>query len=194
MLPRVLWFFLNLPEYWYPDEFLPLIRCFKILSWEDLACWPFEQILRPLPQIRDGELLNCSPRCFVSYHNLPEFWYPVAFVPLICFSQVLSEKMLLERSTDFACWPEQNFRPLTLVKGWRMVELQPKVLCFISQLTWILISCCNIPSNLLYHNLPEFWYPDAFVPLIFFFKFLSEKCCSNCQQIWLVDKIFDLLP
>ena len=44
-----------------------LIVCFKILSWEDLACWPFQQLLRPLPQIKDGEWLNF----FVSYHYLP---------------------------------------------------------------------------------------------------------------------------
>ena len=41
------------------------------------------KIVNLLSQLKDGEWLNCSPRCFVSYHNLPEFWYPDAFLPLI---------------------------------------------------------------------------------------------------------------
>ena len=47
-----------------------------------------------LPQLRDGEWLNCSPRCFDSNHNLPEFRYPVAIFSLSHCSCVLSGKMI----------------------------------------------------------------------------------------------------
>ena len=152
-------------------------------------------------------------------------------------SEVLSEEMLLKQSTDLACWLlEQNFRPLTSVKGWRMVELQPRVLCFISQLTWILISRCISPSNLLfsgfiwrnvaqtvnrfgfwlwpfkqifwlipllkdggwlnccpgcfvsYHNLLEFWYPIAELPLLHCSSVLSVKMLLELSTNEFVDR------
>ena len=84
----------------------------------------------------------------VSNLKLPEFWYPVATFPLIHCSYVLSGERMFE--SDSTCWPfEQIFRPLTSLKGWRIVELLPKVISFQSWLTWILISCYNFPPNSL---------------------------------------------
>ena len=57
-----------------------------------------------LPQLKDGEWFSCCPRCFVSYQNLPEVWYPNVFHSLICFSKVLSEEMLHELSTYLVCY------------------------------------------------------------------------------------------
>ena len=176
-------------------EMLPRVLFFLT----DLACWPFEQIFRPLTSVKGWRIDEMLPRvlCFISqltwiliWRNVAGvvnrfglltvranfstsylskwmengwtaaqgalflittylFWYPVVFLPLICFSKVLSQEMLLEQSTDLACWPfEQIFLPLTLVKGWRMVE--PRVLCLLSQLTWILITRYISPSNLLF--------------------------------------------
>ena len=57
---------------------------------------------------------------------------------------------MLEQSTSLAFWPfEQFFRPITSVKGWIMVEQQPKMLWFKLLLTWILLSSYNFPSNSL---------------------------------------------
>ena len=67
-----------------------------------------------------------------------------------------------------------NFWPLTLVKGWRMVELLPRVLCFLSQLTWILIFGCISPFNLLFQS--------------FIWRELLER--STDLAYWLFEQIF----
>ena len=38
--------------------------------------------LLPCTSVNDREWLNCSPRCFDSNHNLPEFLYSVAIFPV----------------------------------------------------------------------------------------------------------------
>ena len=97
-----------------------------------------------LPQWKDKEWLKCCPGCFVSYHNLPEFSYPVAIFPLIHSSYVLSGRML-EWSTNLAVHCSSKFFDL-----WRrMVKMLHRVF-YLSYLTWILISCCNFPSNSLF--------------------------------------------
>ena len=96
------------------------------------------------PQVKYKEWLNCCPRDFNFNHNLPEFWYPDAIFPLFLCSYVFSAGKRHKRSTDLPCWPvEQIFGLLTSLKDGYEVELLPRVLCFLSQLTWILISCCN---------------------------------------------------
>ena len=45
--------------------------------------------------LKDEDWLNCCPRCFDSNHNLPEFWYAVAAIPLIHFTFVLSGERIL---------------------------------------------------------------------------------------------------
>ena len=47
-----------------------------------------------LPLLKDGEWLNCFQGCFVSYHDLPEFWYLIAELPLLHCCSVLSVEML----------------------------------------------------------------------------------------------------
>ena len=101
-----------LPVFWCPYVFLPLIFFFKFYPKKGYSngqqIWLVDRLSRfldHLPLLKDEEWLNCWPGCFVSYHNLPEFWYPNAELPLIQCSSVLSVEMLLEKTTD--CWPFQ---------------------------------------------------------------------------------------
>ena len=81
---------------------------------------------------------------------------PVLFLSMMatrCFHSLardflyFARERMLERSTNLACWPfEQIFQPLTSVKGLN------GMLCFLSQLTWIFISGCISPSNLLFSS------------------------------------------
>ena len=110
-------------------------------------------------------------------------WILLSFcsVPSIQCSNVWSGEMMLERSTNLACWPIDQFvLPLTSVIGWRMVELLLKTLWFQSYLTWILISCCSFPSNSnTYLHLIEFNFPTSYL---------------NGQQNWIVDRLRPLVP
>ena len=105
------------------------------------------KILDLLPQLKDGKWLNCSQRCNVSNHNLPELCYSgTAFhllnSLLLCF---LSGERLLERSTHLACWPfEQCFDLLPELNDGKWLSCSPR--CFVSNHTWILIFCWNFPS------------------------------------------------
>ena len=98
----------------------------------------------------ENRLSYCCQKCFYFNHNLPEFWYPDAIFPLFLCSYVFSAGKMHKRSTDLPCWPvEQIFGLLTSLKDGYEVELLPRVLCFLSQLTWILISHRWTPSSSL---------------------------------------------
>ena len=112
----------NLPEFWYLDAFLKfyLKKCCS----NGQQIWLVDRsskIFDLLPQLKDWKWLSCYPGCFVSYHNLPEFWYLDAFLPSICFSQVLSKEMLLERSTnqfvDRSSSKKGSFRLIMALEG-----------------------------------------------------------------------------
>ena len=130
-----------------------LIWCFKSLSWEDLACWPFEQLLRPLPQIKNGEWLNCSQRCFVFIITYLKFYIQLQFslwftVPLFYLEKCCwngQEIWLVDRSSKF-------FNLLPQLKDGESFNCCPR--CFV-----------------YYHNLPEFWYPTHFSLSFAFPKF-----------------------
>ena len=113
-----------------------------------------------LPQLKDGDGWAAAQGVLFLIITYLNFDILLQFFPVIHRFFVLSGERMLEWSTNLACWPsEQFFRPLTFDKGWRIVELQPKVLCLLSLLTWILISGCISPSNSLF--LCFTWRKDA---------------------------------
>ena len=63
-----------------------------------------------LPQTKDGEWLNCCPKCFVFNHDLPELSSTGTASPLNNCSFVLSGERM--RSTNLACWPFEKTREL----------------------------------------------------------------------------------
>ena len=66
---------------------------------------------------------------------------------------------------------------------WKSVAGTVKRFGFLTLKEWEWLNGCPkyFDSN---HNLPEFWCLDAFPPLIWFSKVLSEECCSNGSEIW----------
>ena len=75
-----------------------------------------------LPQLKDGEWLNCSPRCFESNHNLPEFLNSATIstncssvshftAPLFYPQKCCSTKQLVDRSSSkkWAISPDPSF-------------------------------------------------------------------------------------
>ena len=101
----------NLTEFSCPVTIFPLIHFSYVLTGERMVngqqIWLVDRssnVFNLLPHLKDGEWFSCCPRCFVSYQNLPEVWYPNVFHSLICFSKVLSEEMLHELSTYLVCY------------------------------------------------------------------------------------------
>ena len=95
-----------------------------------------------LPQTKDGEWLNCCPKCFVFNHDLPELSSTGTASPLNNCSFVLSGERM--RSTNFNI----------------VFELLPQI----KAEEWL--SCCRLRCYDSNHNLPEFLYSVAISPLI----------------------------
>ena len=63
------------------------------------------RIMRADPFFTAWRVNKLNWRCLNSNHNLVEFLYLIATLPLIHCSYVLYGEMRLERSTNLACWP-----------------------------------------------------------------------------------------
>ena len=128
-----------------------------MLEWStDLAYWLFEQIFRPLTSVKRWRMVRLLPKvlCFLSQlaRILISGCISCSNLPFQSFIW----RNVARTVNRFGLLPfEKIFRPLTSVKGWKMVEMLPRVLCFLSVLTWILISCCNFPSYSLFLSLSE---------------------------------------
>ena len=135
----------HLPEFWYPVVIFLCNSGERVLERStDLASWPCEQIFLPFTSVKGQRMVEHQPRCFDSFHNLPEFWYPVAIFPLIHCSSVLSGEK---------CSNGQQIWHVDYSSKFFDLLPQFKVLCFLSQLTWILLSGCISLSNLLFQSL-----------------------------------------
>ena len=101
-----------------------------------------------LPQLNNGDWWNCSPKCFQSELT----WNLISRCSAPSNSMFLYFIWRKDAQTvkKMTCWPfEQVFRPLTSVKGWRMV--------------WLNCNPRGFDSN---DNLPELFYLVAISPII----------------------------